>query len=149
MSTPWPASMTSGIQIDIINQRQDAWNSKYWRAPKGMRIKMVCPTFNLSERGSDKTFFQVKSLKSSKVFIDNHIFKESWDFSHLLWQWSGGKDSEDKKTHWHFLLFIQQREARFQEPLWVQLHLFVLLIGWCSNKNRQSRYFFGGILNTR
>jgi len=28
------------------------------RAPKGMRIKMTCPAFNLSTRGSDKTFFQ-------------------------------------------------------------------------------------------
>jgi len=28
------------------------------RAPKGMKISMTCPSFNLSTRGSDKSFFQ-------------------------------------------------------------------------------------------
>ena len=115
------------IRCPDLSQRQDTWNSKYFRAPKGMRIKMNCPAFNLSMRGSDKTFFQVKKYKTLER-IYWYIFKEPWDFSHLLRPWSRGKDSEDKKTHWHFLLPLQQCEAGFQEPLWVQLHLFILLM---------------------
>jgi len=41
------------------------------RAPKGMRIKMSCPAFNLSERGSDKTFFQ--SLETFHTYYGNDL----------------------------------------------------------------------------
>ena len=63
---------------------------------------MSCPAFNLSERGSDKTFFQVKSLKSPKFLTGKHFFKSLETF-HTYY----GHDLEGKtlKTRRHIDTF--------------------------------------------
>ena len=89
------------IRCPDLSQRQDTCNSKYFRAPKGMRIKMNCPAFNLSTRGSDKTFFQVKKYKTLERIID--IFLKSLETFHTYY----GHDLEGKtlKTRRHIDTF--------------------------------------------
>ena len=48
-----------------------------FRAPKGMKISMTCPSFNLSTRGSDKSFFQV----NTHILYERSLRKLS--YSHL------------------------------------------------------------------
>ena len=69
---------------------------------------MTCPAFNLSTRGSDKTFFQVHKVQSpQKVFID--IFSKSLETFHTYY----GQDLEGKtlKTRRHIdtLYFLSNK----------------------------------------
>ena len=74
-----------------------------------MKIKMTCPTFNLSTRGSEKTFFQVHKVQNSLWDILINIFSKSLETFHTYY----GQDLEGKtlKTRRHIdtLYFLSNK----------------------------------------